>query len=237
MELILNISLLLATGAKGASGAEESYEWHPPWMMSNRGPKERVQLRGLMNTGTNFLSALLKEVDTVEERKHMFPWLLQEREDFDLVIVRHPMSWITGMQKAPYFLRSRGDFVKNASTKCSLHLKLEERLDVEFDSIVDIWNRYYSAYLSWDTGAVLRYEDLLIDADRSLRRVLGKDFHSKKFHRRSPAKRHGKSRTFGHAKQFNLEKRWMSAFDQTQLGLHCSKVNQSLLETLNYTCP
>mmetsp|Transcript_1621 Transcript_1621/g.2478 ORF Transcript_1621/g.2478 Transcript_1621/m.2478 type:complete len:280 (-) Transcript_1621:77-916(-) len=252
----------------------EYYQWHVPYVISCRdGGGRPIQIRGLMNTGTNFLRTLLEEEEKeiVEDRKHMLPWILERRgrpkNQINLIMVRHPISWITGMKKAPYFLNcEQRDYMRFPDTKCQLNLMWKftpsnnsqkqrkiahrkERLDVDFSSIIDIWNQYYSAYLQWQEGCalLLRYEDLLINPKKSIQLALS-NVHDKHFsaviQRRTtysalnkPAKTHGHSRSFESAKAFNLQKKWHSMFSQDQLNAHCKNVNATLLSFFAYTCP
>ena len=234
-----------------------TYSWHGPWVSSGcKASEKKVQIRGLMNTGTNFLSAVLgnAQLKLTEDRKHFFPWILAERgtaaklTQLDVIMIRHPLSWITGMRKAPYFIDcGLKDPMKYPDARCQLHLSYKnnrrkrEPMDTAFSSILDIWNRYYSSYLTWSgCWAIVRYEDLLIDANRSLNVLL--DYaHPGHLERRvvalKPAKSHGHSRSFDDARFFNLEKRWLSLFSQDQLRLHCLYANQTLLAFFHYVCP
>lgn len=198
-----------------------NYTWQPPWRARVITSKH-LHIRGLMNTGTNFLSAILP-VPARDDQKHMVPWLVQ-RKGLDVVMVRHPMSWITGMRKAPYFLV--GDCLQLSAGKFC------------FKSIVHIWNRYYESYLAWDKDWVmLRYEDLLLDATTSIKEILnliGSKNHVNVVNK--PAKTHGKSRSLAGAQLFNLANKWRDAFSANELQLHCSNVNRTLLHFFHYVC-
>lgn len=204
--------------------ANWTYEWQPPFVAGMIKTKH-LHIRGLMNTGTNFLSAILKSTSVTarEEEKHMIPWLVK-RKDLDVIMVRHPMSWITGMRKAPYFLD--GTCLRlSAGRFC-------------FSSLVDIWNRYYSAYLEWDNAVLVRYEDLLLDATTSVAEILKLIGAKKKIKIvEKPAKTHGKSRSLAGAQHFNLMNKWRDAFSLDELKGHCSQVNTSLMDFFHYACP
>ena len=147
-----------------ATEADFDYRWRAPIVRGwQRGNKKHVRIRGIMNTGTNFLRTLLNKVGGLkitEERKHMFPWVLEQRgaayqNSVAVVIARHPLSWITGMRKAPYFLDCKSE---DPDATCWMRLVWKEnnrpeKIEKSYASIIDVWNAYYSAYLDWRGSA------------------------------------------------------------------------------------
>ena len=150
-----------------AANATVKYAWRAP--ISRRWDHRtarHVRIRGIMNTGTNFLRTLLAKVGALkitEERKHMFPWVLEARgaaappRSSAVIIARHPLSWVTGMRKAPYFLDCKSTA---PDARCWMRLVYKangkpEKIDRRYDSIVAVWNAYYAGYLEWrgSTGA------------------------------------------------------------------------------------
>ena len=149
-----------ARPAVNATEADFDYAWRAPITRAwNRGNHNHVRIRGVMNTGTNFLRTLLAKVGQLkitEERKHMFPWVLEDRKaayqnSVAVVIARHPLSWITGMRKAPYFLDCKSE---DPDATCWMRLvwrenNRPEKIERSYKSIMSVWNAYYSAYLQW----------------------------------------------------------------------------------------
>ena len=147
----------------------------------------------------------------------MYPWVLEARAQaapgasVALVIARHPLSWVTGMRKAPYFLTCGS---RAPDSPCWLRLVWRhgpgeqaerEHLDVKYGGVVDVWNAYYGGYLAWSRTryALIRYEDLLLDSDRTLRALFPGAHHAQQ---RRAAKRHGHARSFADARAYNLGK-------------------------------
>ena len=204
--------------------------------------RERLQIRGLMNTGTNFLGALLEsnKMKARDDFKHALPDLLVTPSRFlEVIMVRHPLSWVTGMQKAPYFIdcERKKSFSPNAT--CTLSLQLKDRPVVaHFKNIIDIWNRYYSGYLAWEhCWYIVRYEDLLLDADKTIETLTQKKRKKGPDAKKKPAKAHGHARSFAGAKAFNLKKQWKARFTTNDLKSHCDHVNKTLLSYFHYDCP
>ena len=86
----------------------------------------------------------------------MFPWVLEDRKaayqnSVAVVIARHPLSWFTGMRKAPYFLDCKSE---DPDATCWMRLvwrenNRPEKIERSYKSIMSVWNAYYSAYLQW----------------------------------------------------------------------------------------
>ena len=220
-----------------ATEADFDYRWRAPIVRGwQRGNKKHVRIRGIMNTGTNFLRTLLNKVGGLkitEERKHMFPWVLEQRgaayqNSVAVVIARHPLSWITGMRKAPYFLDCKSE---DPDATCWMRLVWKEnnrpeKIEKSYASIIDVWNAYYSAYLDWRGSAdaasyfyfsrhfpagwtLIRYEDLLLDADRTMRELFpGRVDETMHLQTDRAAKGHGHARSFADARAYNLAKMW-----------------------------
>ena len=147
----------------------------------------------------------------------MYPWVLEARAQaapgasVALVIARHPLSWVTGMRKAPYFLTCGS---RAPDSPCWLRLvwrhgpgKQAERehLDIKYGGVVDVWNAHHGGYLAWSRTryALIRYEDLLLDSDRTLRALFPGAHHAQQ---RRAAKKHGHARSFADARATISEK-------------------------------
>lgn len=59
-----------------------AYDWQPPWVSMTATPAQAeptIHIRGLMNTGTNFLNTILGtshiSLSIMDQRKHMLPWV------------------------------------------------------------------------------------------------------------------------------------------------------------------
>ena len=149
------IPALLVQTTAAAANPPILYDWRPPltrgWANRSRSV---TRVRGLMNSGTNYARSLVEQVGGVtvlEDRKHMYPWVLEARAQaapgasVALVIARHPLSWVTGMHKAPYFLTCGS---KAPDSPCWLRLVWRhgpgeqaerEHLDVKYGGVVDVW--------------------------------------------------------------------------------------------------
>ena len=247
------VPALLVQTTAAAANPPILYDWRPPLTRGWANRSRSVTcVRGLMNSGTNFARSLVEQVGGVtvlEDRKHMYPWVLEARAQaapgasVALVIARHPLSWVTGMRKAPYFLTCGS---RAPDSPCWLRLVWRhgpgeqaerEHLDVKYGGVVDVWNAYYGGYLAWSRTryALIRYEDLLLNSDRTLRALFPGAHHAQQ---RRAAKRHGHARSFADARAYNLAKRWRAEkFTEPEVAGHCARANATVLANLGYTCP
>ena len=69
--------------AQAAANPPILYDWRPPltrgWANRSRSV---TRVRGLMNSGTNYARSLVEQVGgvrVIEDRKHMYPWVLEAR--------------------------------------------------------------------------------------------------------------------------------------------------------------
>ena len=173
-----------------------------------------------------------KVTDVYGNWKHTPPWdlrptILPNRRALTVVMIRHPLGWLSGMQKAMYDLKCVRE-----TKKCVLVYRAKV---TRFDSIEDVWNRYMSEYLRLKFPYVMvRYEDLLIDYYAQVRRILmflqaREHAHVNASNFRYKVKRHGHPRSFEDARLYNLNKLWTTQ--------NCSRFNQTLLQLFHYTCP
>lgn len=103
-----------------------------------------------------------------------------------------------------------------------------------------MWNAYYSGYLAWSEApwALIRYEDLLLDTDRTLHDLFPSLAPARHATQRRAAKKHGRARSFADARAYNLAKRWRAEkFSPDELVGHCARANATLMGVLEYTCP
>ena len=90
--------------------------------------------------------------------------------------------------------------------------------------------------LGW---TLIRYEDLLLDADRTIGDLFpGRIAPSSHLQTDRAAKSHGQSRSFADARAYNLAKKWRTEkFTERAIAGHCSYANATLMAILQYTCP
>ena len=140
---------------------------------------------------------------------------------------------ISGMRKAPYFLTCGS---RAPDSPCWLRLVWRhgpgeqaerEHLDVKYGGVVDVWNAYYGGYLAWSRTryALIRYEDLLLDSDRTLRALFPGAHHAQQ---RRAAKRHGHARSFADARAYKCNNTKISRYLESSrnLGLFESRLRE-----------
>ena len=105
------VPALLVQTTAAAANPPILYDWRPPLTRGWANRSRSVTcVRGLMNSGTNFARSLVEQVGGVtvlEDRKHMYPWVLEARAQaapgasVALVIARHPLSWVCLLYTSP----------------------------------------------------------------------------------------------------------------------------------------
>ena len=77
------IPALLVQTTAAAANPRILYDWRPPLTRGWANRSRSVTcVRGLMNSGTNYARSLVEQVGGVrvlEDRKHMYPWVLEAR--------------------------------------------------------------------------------------------------------------------------------------------------------------
>lgn len=211
----------------------------------------RVMVRGMFDTGNNFMNKILlsnnlpyKIVDADYHKpyqwKHTPPQDLNSVSTspnvLNVIMIRHPLAWITGIHKSPYDLSCKKD-----DTTCRLQYNGKLKT---WPHIINVWNDYYNHFQkirgNW---MIVRYEDLLQDAEKEYKRIIQNlEIIQKRDRRRlfnipvRPAKNHGRPRTFKDAKIFNMQQNWRSKFSQTQIQDYCHLLDDDLMKTFHYSC-
>lgn len=218
-------------------------------------PKSSVQthvmVRGMFNTGNNFMNKILlsnqlpyKIVDADYHKpyqwKHTPPQDLNSLSTspnvLNVIMIRHPLAWVTGIHKSPYDLSCKSD-----DTMCQLHYNGKQKT---WSHIISVWNDYYTHFPKINGNwMVVRYEDLLQNTEKEYNRITYNLKIIQKRNRRRlfniptrPAKNHGHPRGFNEAKQFNAKQTWRYKFTKTQIQEYCNLLDSELMKTFNYKC-
>jgi hypothetical protein len=155
-------------------------------------------LRGMMNTGTNVMTAELRSniADSSFDwpkgwqppfgcNKHTpLPLVLDEFEPpavqlgyLTIIVLRHPITWIVSMRKAPYHFACE-DWC--ALERCSLEklnprayaLCAMPRIEKKYEVLEDAWVEWAEGATRFRTPHIaVRYEDFLLEPERVVRAV------------------------------------------------------------------
>jgi len=185
------------------------------------------------------------------------PYEMAVENRFNILLARNPLSWFAGNKKATYDIKciqaeTNAKSLYEGQGACTFELyHIRDKVDnptlerilgpggsVEFDSIVDIWNLYYSGYLETKTPSlIVRYEDLLANPELVVRRIadeVGVKMTEGFRYYKIDAK-HGASRSFDEAKEYNLKKLFLSNYDISAVYDIMKKIDKDALKQLKYT--
>lgn len=180
---------------------------------------DRFVIRGMFNTGTNYIQRLL-EVNRAAAYpdyfacwKHAPPWEIQPLPGgsrvLEVYMVRHPLIWMQSMQKAWYSMSCKNGTL----TDCELRYMYDfsaysndctprqDSSSIFRPTLEDIWYEYYGGYIQRArlqatrgyTSIIVRYEDA-VDSPEFVLRILTAEMGvaaRKMLLYAEPAKKHG----------------------------------------------
>lgn len=271
---ILADALLVRAIVNVTAGVVSKDYSHPRTLL--RGKKltqdpEAIKIMGPFDSGTNFVFNLCLKNDIKTHDcaygqicPHGFTlgwkhWPLQieplsMKRDirFNLMIVRHPLSWLLSMRKTSYDVACQN--WDNFST-CSFDFQREvdqgERFKhgpgeivgadnkIHFKNLIELWNMYGRGYLDTDIpGIILRYEDFLAHPQiilNVIKKETGIATGKAYVPMMQPAKDNPGVRGFESAKEYNLNKQFMAQYDEHVLKYIKDNVDLEVMGKFGYS--
>lgn len=232
---------------------------------------EIIKIMGPFDSGTNFIFSLcslndMKIHDCAYTEKcppsfsrgwkhwplQIEPLKMKIDDRFNLMIVRHPLSWLLSIRKNPYDITCEN--WDNFST-CSFDFQREidqgddfkhgpgeavgEDNKMHFRHLIEMWNLYGRGYLNTNIpGVILRYEDFLAHPQDMLNEIKKQTgIHTTKPYvpMMQPAKKIAQDHGFESAKQYNLNKQFMVEYDEHLLNYIEDNVDREVMEKFGYS--
>lgn len=225
-------------------------------------------LFGMFDSGTNLLEKFTKKnipgfrISNVRFGniwKHLYPAQILRRvpkvkrpRTLVMAVVRNPVSQISGWKKAPYDLGrclKSGQWLGQSCMCGSGHGSMYDcsKDGLAYRGFPDVWNSYVRGYKQLERAGFMkvvtvRYEDLVMSPENVLKTIamnygVPLTGNIKTIDR--PAKKHGSC--IGREKAIHklTQRTYRNTFDHSQLALICSRLDASLLRSLNYQdeCP
>eukprot|EP00928_Gymnodinium_smaydae_P082907 TRINITY_DN66184_c0_g1_i1.p1 TRINITY_DN66184_c0_g1~~TRINITY_DN66184_c0_g1_i1.p1 ORF type:complete len:306 (-),score=27.66 TRINITY_DN66184_c0_g1_i1:256-1173(-) len=145
-----------------------------------------LNVAGLMNSGTNYLTVLMMNNCEVNTAMVQVPWGKHERAEsrgkrfvpsvgwwnvslvMPVVLVRDPLRWMKSMCKKQWNARIR----RKAGCPSPVRHTKVKFLNAEYPSLVHLWNDWYRAYLRFPHPRVfISYEQVLLHPAESVRSI------------------------------------------------------------------
>lgn len=221
-------------------------------------------IRGLQNSGTNFLAQFLRMNGAIAARsdldpsrvgcwKHTPPWWFPS--NFHpanpklpaaevLIIVRHPLAWVLSMTKWHYEIHCE-DW--KTMTRCFVTSCYRNLICPVFCApsntrphahLEDLWSQYTQEWIfarHERRVLIARYEDAVLNPDAFLYHIGHTSFSRPAKVPQSPSKRHGHPHNYSVAQE-NLRTPFFSGLSPSLITRICEHT-LSARQKMGYTCP
>lgn len=171
-----------------------------------------------------------------------------------LAMVRQPLSWLQSIHKAPYELWNCTLGKEWLSRQClhpvpagysSIDRELMDDTFRRFPNIVSIWKYWVQAYMNLGEAGdlfaggsmVIRYEDLVLDPQGTMRKVadlIGVKLPGEIQYPLEPAKNHGRAVGYSEAVEKIRKKTYLLNYSKAEIFEACDLLKDSAAEAFAY---